>query len=419
MPSPPITFVIPAYGQWPRTRACLESIAAHVPADQCEVVLVDDCSPDGTVQEASLLGPVLFGERFALLTSEKNRGFATAVNRGARHARGTQLFLLNNDTLLTSNPIPPCLDLLESDPDLAGVGPMLVYADGPDARIQHLGVAVAYGLKCVHLYALFPASHPVARRRRRLQVITAAALCMDRELFLAHGGLHEGFINGMEDIDLCARLAHAGYHFAVSPDAVVVHAEHASSGRFDKEAANDALLHRRAAGLLAPDMAALAAKDGYVLRLTPWLDPHLLPAPERLATLDAAATAEPDAIFLRLEDEPCWPLGYDRLEAAFRNNRDWSRALAAAVRRSAFLPSLDAFHAILELAQKAGDASRAEEASRRIHEIRRRLARPERLRETARNAMFQAREAEDAGLAGALRIWFAEASGTSRPDYGR
>lgn len=414
MSTPSVTFVIPAYGQWPRTRACLESIAAHVPAEQCEVVLVDDCSPDDTVHEASLLGPSLFGERFALLTSEANRGFAVAVNRGAQHARGKWLFLLNNDTLLTSNPVPACLKALESDPGLAGVGPLLVYSHGPDARIQHLGVAVAYGLKCVHLFALFPASHPVARRRRRLQVITAAALCMDRQLFLTHGGLHEGFVNGMEDIDLCARLAHAGYRFSVTPEAVVVHAEHASPGRFDKEAANDTLLHRRAAGLLVPDMAALAAVDGYSLSLTPWLDPYLLPTPERLAELDATAPAEPEAILLRLDEEPCWPLGYSGLEATFRARQDWSRALAVAVRRSAFLPSMNAFCAIQELARKAGDASRAEESARRIQEIRHRLARPERLRETARNALRQAREKDDSGLADALKGWFADSADNAR-----
>ncbi|MFW5733970.1 MAG: glycosyltransferase [Oceanidesulfovibrio sp.] len=414
MSAPPVSFVIPAYGQWPRTRACLESIAARVPPEQCEVVLVDDCSQDETVAEALALGPTLFGERFSLLESETNRGFAAAVNRGARRASGRRLFLLNNDTELIDNPVPACLAALDADPSLAGVGPLLLYSAGPDARIQHLGVAVAHGLKCVHLYALFPARHPVAKRRRRLQVVTAAALCMDRRLFLDHGGLYEGFVNGMEDIDLCARLACSGYRFTVTPDAAVIHAEHASPGRFDKEAANDALLHQRASGLLAPDMAILAAEDGYTLRFTPWLDPFLLPKAERLTALDETVPADTDAILALLEQEPCWPMGYDLLEAAFSKRQDWRRALAVAVRRSAFLPSRDCFRAIRELAVRTGDAPRAAEAEHRAHEIERRLARPERLREAARAAMQQARDSDDPHLAAALKAWFRDAAQTPR-----
>lgn len=415
MHTPPVTFVIPAYGQWTRTRACLESIAAHVPPSQCEVVLVDDCSPDETQHEAAALGSSLFGERFVLLRNETNRGFAASMNLGASHARGLRLFLLNNDTVLPANPVPACLSALDADPSLAGAGPVLTYSDGPDARIQHLGVAVAYGLKCVHLYALFPADHPVAQRQRRLQVITAAALCMDRSLYLEHGGLHEGFVNGMEDIDLCARLAHAGYSFTVTPKATVVHAEHASPGRFDREAANDTLLHSRAAGLLQPDMAALAAEDGYALHLTAWLDPYLLPEKARLAELDATGPDDPHAILETLEQEPCWPLGYDRLEAAFRTRGEWSRALGMAVRRSAFLPSQDAFRAILDLATKAGDAARADDASRRLADTTRMLARPERLRQVALAALEHTRQFGDTRLAEAFKQWFTLNARTLRP----
>lgn len=415
MHTPPLTFVIPAYGQWPRTSACLESIAAHVPPSQCEVVLVDDCSPDETQSGAAALGPALFGERFTLLRNETNRGFAASVNLGAAQARGLRLFLLNNDTVLPANPVPACLAALDGDPSLAGVGPILTYSDGPDARIQHLGVAVPYALKCVHLYALFPAGHPVTRRQRRLQVITAAALCMDRSLFLEHGGLHAGFVNGMEDIDLCARLSHAGYGFTVTPKATVVHAEHASPGRFDREAANDALLHSRAAGLLHPDMAALAAEDGYALHLTAWLDPYLLPEEARLAELDSTGPNDPHAILEMLEQEPCWPLGYDRLEAAFRKRGEWSRALAAAVRRSAFLPSQDAYRAILDLASRAGDTARADDASGRIADTTRMLARPEGLRQIALTALEHARESGDARLSTAFKQWFAANVRTFRP----
>ncbi|GAB7080233.1 glycosyltransferase family 2 protein [Megalodesulfovibrio paquesii] len=398
--SPPavaLSVVIPVYNNWACTRACLTSLAAQVPGNWYEVLVVDDGSTDQTPAELPALGPALFGPRFRLLTQPQNRGFAAAVNRGAQAAQGDWLFLLNNDTVFVEDCLSPCRAALEADPALLGVGPTLLYpfdTAAGEARLQHLGVAVAHSIKCVHPYHLYPAGHVVASRSRKLQGITAAAAGLSRQRFLELGGLHEGYVNGMEDVDFCARaVGHAGGYFTVLPNARLIHAEHQSPGRFARERENSRLLRERCGGLLRPDLHLLAAADGYRLGFTPWLDPVLFPGPERLRQVNEAWKADPhpERVEELLTLEPAWEKGYGILAGWLERRGDTSAghatkaaqaaqagqpaqaaraALAVRVRQGAFAPSLAVLEEIQRLARTCGDTARLQTARAQLAAVR-------------------------------------------------
>ena len=425
-PVPAISVVVPVRDNWALTRECLTSLRNAVSGDGFEVIVVDDGSGDATIRELEPLGRSLFGARFGLercgadsercgADSERRGGglerrggglgFARAVNLGARRARGRWLFLLNNDTLVPADPFPALLALLQSDPILAGVGPLLLYPD--QDRVQHLGVAVAHSLKCVHLYHLYPADHPVVRRWRRFQVITAAALLVERELFLARGGFYNGYVNGMEDIDFCAGLAREGRRFAVAPDAVVRHHAGRSAGRFDRERDNTRLLTSRVQGALVPDMARLAAEDGYALGLTPWLDPYLVPDAERIRALDTAgaATDDPAELTALLDMEPCWAKGYDMLAAHLARSGNLVGAVAARVRQTAFLPTPEALSALEQAAKQAGDRDRLRQLRSHLTGIKAVLDHKDGLTAQARQELARAWDNGDQPLVLALTAW--------------
>ena len=71
-PSPRASIVIPVHGQLRHTLACLRAIAAHPPAAPCEVIMVDDASPDGTAEALSGV------EGLHLHQRERNGGFVAA-----------------------------------------------------------------------------------------------------------------------------------------------------------------------------------------------------------------------------------------------------------------------------------------------------------------------------------------------------
>jgi len=406
--APLVSVIVPTLNNWSMTRECLSSLHQHSRGADCEVLLVDNCSTDATASEAGPLGRALFGSRFRLLRQEANLGFARAINLGARGATGRYLYLLNNDTVIGSDPFSAPIGLLQADPSLGAAGPLLLYPGG--SRVQHLGISVAHGIKCVHLYHLFPSAHPVAARTRRLQALTMAAFCVERDLFLRLDGLFEGFVNGMEDVDFCARMGSLGLACAVAPASVVCHIAGQSVGRYARDAENSRLLSARCAKLLSPDMDALALADGYLLRLTPWLDPYLVPVAEREEELDAMweARPEPEALPELLESEPCWRRGWNMLAAHFRAVGDAAGEAGALTRQSAFLPSAENLAAIRAAATKAGDAARLallNDQEARLHAV---LSRPLALRAQARAALGRAEAAGNAALAGLLNSWLAE-----------
>jgi GT2 family glycosyltransferase len=86
-----------------------------------EVILVDNGSERGRASE--------IGQRAGarVLRSPANQGYAPAVNRGARHAKGELLAILNDDAMAPAGWLSTAARVLE-DPSVAAVGPKLVFA---------------------------------------------------------------------------------------------------------------------------------------------------------------------------------------------------------------------------------------------------------------------------------------------------
>ena len=105
--TPAFSVIIPVYGRWDLTRACLVSLRDHSCDQAYEVIVVDNASTDDTATELAPLGRSLFGEAFSVLRFTENKNFGPACNAGAAKARAPLLFFLNNDTLMTPDWAPP------------------------------------------------------------------------------------------------------------------------------------------------------------------------------------------------------------------------------------------------------------------------------------------------------------------------
>lgn len=401
-----ISVLIPVYNNWELTRACLEAIAASRDGQELEVIVVDNASSDATTQACPALGRSLFGERFRYLPQPVNRNFAGANNAGAAVAQGDWLFLLNNDTLPQAGWATPLLRAFDEEPQLGAVGPLLLYPPekGGLHRVQHLGVVLSPGYRVSHLYEFLPAGHPAVMRPRRLQAITAAALLLPRQRYLALGGLDEGFINGFEDVEFCARLCREGLHQRVVPEARIVHLAGQSEGRRDNEQANSARCSRLCRHLLHVDEPARWRDDGYLPELTPWLTiaPGLPPA-SRLRLLRQGRN--PDALAGAVQAEPLWQEGLlllARQQEAQGRFRDALDTLTLATRLH---PSPETLLPLLAFVRRA-----APEDGRTIALLREELAehlttpeaRETRLRDM-RAELLEAGETELAAQAEALR----------------
>ena len=91
-----LSVIIPFYHVEAYIGACLERVAA-LPAQACEVLLVDDCGQDGSAAIAAA-----YAQRcanFRVIRRERNGGLSAARNTGFREAQGEYVYFLDSDDL--------------------------------------------------------------------------------------------------------------------------------------------------------------------------------------------------------------------------------------------------------------------------------------------------------------------------------
>jgi GT2 family glycosyltransferase len=252
-----VSIVVPVHGRAALTKRCLDTLLASWPR-RCELIVVDDASPDET---SALLAS--YGDRVRRLALAHNSGYAAACNAGAAIARHDSLLFLNNDT----EPRPGWLDALREhaagNPAAAIVGAKLLYSTG---TVQHAGVAIGQDGYPHNLYAGLSADHPAVNRSRRLQAVTGACMLVRREAFESVGGFDTGYLNSLEDVDLCLRIAERGAEVHYCHRAVLTHLESASRGRDERFQRSVARYRERWRERVLRDDLAIYAEDG-LLRL--------------------------------------------------------------------------------------------------------------------------------------------------------
>jgi GT2 family glycosyltransferase len=250
-----VSIVVPVHNRAPLTGRCLDLVLDGVPAG-CEVIVVDDASTDATPD--ILAG---YGDAIRTARMDGNVGFASACNEGARLARGEMLVFLNNDT----EPHPGWLEALlrhaGEHPVAAVVGAKLLY---PTGTVQHAGVVIGQDGYPHNLYAGFPGDHPAVNRSRCLQAVTAACMLVRREAFEGLGGFDTGYVNSLEDVDLCLRVGEAGGEVHYCHEAVLTHMESASRGRQGRFEQSVGLYRERWRGRARRDDLAVYAQDGLI-----------------------------------------------------------------------------------------------------------------------------------------------------------
>src|SRR3990167_3353100 len=124
MPSPAASFVSPVYGNRASLKALCERIMAVAtqawPHDTVEIILVDDCSPDGAWSEVCALAssmPQVRGLRLA-----RNAGQHLAVLAGFSRASGGVLICLDGDLQDPPEAAPGLRRALTGDVDVVFAG---------------------------------------------------------------------------------------------------------------------------------------------------------------------------------------------------------------------------------------------------------------------------------------------------------
>ncbi len=247
-----VSFIIPLYNCVALTQAMLASLRETLPPGlECEIILVDDGSTDGTRLWLQTLSapcrPIL---------NETNLGFAGACNRGAAAATGEFLFFLNNDLVLLPHWLEPILAAFDRFPAAGLVGN--VQLNAATGAVDHAGIFFNHQGKPAHRTDVPRSTRWLGwPAYRTVDALTGACFGLRRTTWQQLGGFDEGFVNGSEDIDLALRASAAGRHHYVALRSVVRHHVSASTGRNLRNEQNTYRLVQR----WSERIAVLATRD--------------------------------------------------------------------------------------------------------------------------------------------------------------
>lgn len=204
--------------------ACLKSIFEQTKGLTFEVIVVDNCSTDGSLESVRTQFP-----QVKTIANSTNWGFSKGNNIGMLEAQGRAAIILNSDTELRSNVFKKLYEALFSDPRLGAVGPRLIY---PDGRLQHYCARRRQSLsQTLRLYyipffkepRLFLKTPLAKEGLYETEGLSGAAMMVKHDVLSRVGGLDEGFWAYCEDADWSERIVRAGFLVACLTSVEVIH----------------------------------------------------------------------------------------------------------------------------------------------------------------------------------------------------
>jgi GT2 family glycosyltransferase len=221
-------------------RNCLHSIFEQTRSISFEVIVIDNCSSDGSME--------MLGNEFPQITqirNNENRGFAAANNQGLCLARGRYALLLNPDTLILDNAIQKVIGFADEHADAAVVGCQVLEND---TKIQQTCGCFPSVMELIwhwtRLLHFFPRSSLFAKgtigwwdrtTERDVDVISGMFMLVRREAIEQVGLMDEDYFVYGEETDWCFRFRKAGWRCIFTPSSRIIHLDGGSKSTSQME----------------------------------------------------------------------------------------------------------------------------------------------------------------------------------------
>jgi GT2 family glycosyltransferase len=221
-----VTIVVLNWKRAAETIACLESLQ-RAELGGATVLVVDNGSHDGSVETIRARFPDQ-----PIVVVPENRGYAGGNNAGIRAAldRGAAaVLLLNNDTEVAPDFLPPLVWAFNSDIDVAAVSGAILRMDHP----QTLDVAwldVYWGHGIVRRQGVNALPGEGFTDRRAIDAGIGCCLLLGADALRRIGMLDERYFAYHEEVDWCVRAGAAGRRILYQPLSRVWHGGSKSTG---------------------------------------------------------------------------------------------------------------------------------------------------------------------------------------------
>lgn len=209
-------------------QGCFESLAElDYPKDRLEVILIDNASADGSVEEMRAKHAWV-----RLFVNERNVGFSAGCNQGVREAKKAEaLVFLNNDMRVEKAWLRELVAPLVRGECAATTSKMfswdgkLVNSAGGGMNFHGIGIQRGYD----------EVPGPQFDVPRKTLFACGGAMAMDARVFREVGGFDEEFFAYYEDVDLGWRTWVQGHECRYVPASVCYHHHSSTSRRLPPE----------------------------------------------------------------------------------------------------------------------------------------------------------------------------------------
>jgi len=232
-----LSIIIVAYQSRDEIRPCLASLPRVLSERPVEVIVVDNSPGDGTAEIVHQDFPWV---RYS--APGGNLGFSRANNLGYRQSAGEFVLFLNPDTVSEAGTLEHCLRRLQTEPNIGLISPKLVQPDGSmdlacrrsiptlwDGFCRATGLAAAFSRTA--LFAGYNLTHLPENGTYDVGAINGAFMMTRREVLDRVGLFDETFFMYGDDLDLCIRIARAGYRIVYDGRVQIIHLKGMSVAR--------------------------------------------------------------------------------------------------------------------------------------------------------------------------------------------
>ncbi len=223
-----LSIIIASYNTLGLLKSCIQSITETTSGIDYEVIVVDDCSTDGSPEMVQNQFPAV-----RLIINPENMRYAKTNNAGLKAACGRYSLLLNSDTVIQPGAFKTLVDFMDDHPEAAAAGPKLI---NPDGSVQHcirsFPSVLPMVFQTLNLHKIWP-GNPITEKYyntkfeydkpKTVQSLGTTSFIIRRDTLEKYGMLDERFTLAFVDLAYCHMLWRNKAPIYIVPDAVVMH----------------------------------------------------------------------------------------------------------------------------------------------------------------------------------------------------
>lgn len=208
---------------------CLHSVLRACSDIEAEVIVVDNCSKDGSVEMVRDKFP-----QVKLIAHTDNIGFSRGNNIGVAIAKGKYILYLNPDTIVPEDCFQKCIQYMDTHLDVGALGCRLIDGKGqflPESKRGFPSAQVAF-FKICGLSSLFKKSTIFNKyhlgylpefETNEVDILVGCFMFCRKSVIDKVGSFDEDYFMYGEDIDLSYKIVKGGFKNVYFPETTVIH----------------------------------------------------------------------------------------------------------------------------------------------------------------------------------------------------